>query len=64
MITEVVVVNSNDENEQFYCNVTGSLIHRPYHTLYPGEPDWNLIVDQIDAPFTFNSIYLFSIIEE
>ena len=64
MITEVVVQNPANELEQYYCNVTGSLTNRPYHTLYPGSPDWNLIVDQINPPFgTFDYIGLFSIIE-
>lgn len=65
MITEVVVLNPSNESEQYYCNVTGSLTHRPYHTLYPGDPDWDLIVNQINPPFgSFDKILLFSIIEE
>ena len=65
MITKVVVVNPNNPSEQFYCDVTGSLTHSPYYTLYPDDADWDLIVDQINPPFgTFDWIALYQTIAD
>lgn len=65
MITKVVVLNPNDETDQFFCDVTGSLTNQPYHTLYPGDSDWDLIVDQINPPFgTFDYIGLYQTIAD